>query len=154
MYQTSKKQAKVIQACLKPSCKVQLKKDGAEAARVDTPGWTNVRGWTSLDTPQVSTSGRLFLALCHSGFRHGLENWFPRVNLLVATELAYSVLFCSCVCFCLYGPFNCISFHKFSRQLSAFSICFFFGLNSAVLVLSTIHLFMKVSPSLDIILSG
>ena len=91
MYQTSKKQAKVIQACLKPSCKVQLKKDGAEAARVDTPGWTNVRGWTSLDTPQVSTSGRLFLVLCHSGFRHGLENWFLRVHLLVATELAYSV---------------------------------------------------------------
>ena len=27
------------------------------------------------------------------------------------------------VCFCLYGPFNCILFHKFSRQLSAFSLC-------------------------------
>ena len=24
-------------------------------------------------------------------------------------------LFCSCVCFCLYGPFNCISFLEFSR---------------------------------------
>ena len=30
-------------------------------------------------------------------------------------------LFCSCVC--LYGAFNCISFHEFSRQLSAFSLC-------------------------------
>ena len=31
-------------------------------------------------------------------------------------------LFCSCVCFCLYGPFNCISFHKFTQQLSVFSL--------------------------------
>ena len=28
-----------------------------------------------------------------------------------------------CVYFCLYGPFNCISFHQFSRWLSAFSLC-------------------------------
>ena len=28
-------------------------------------------------------------------------------------ELVHSFLFCSCVCFCLCGPFNCISFHKF-----------------------------------------
>ena len=33
------------------------------------------------------------------------------------TELAHSFLYCSCVYFCLYGPFNCISFYKFSRQL-------------------------------------
>ena len=26
------------------------------------------------------------------------------------SELAHSLSFCSCVCFCLYGPFNCISF--------------------------------------------
>ena len=56
------------------------------------------------------------------------------------TELAhaFSVLVSY---FCLYGPFNCISFHKFSRQLSAFSICSS-GLISAVLVLSTLYLFM------------
>ena len=29
-------------------------------------------------------------------------------------EFAHSFLISSCVCFCLYGPFNCISFHKFS----------------------------------------
>ena len=46
-------------------------------------------------------------------------------------------LFCSCVCFCLYGPFTCISFHKFSRQLSAFSLCSF-GSISPLLVLPTI----------------
>ena len=26
-------------------------------------------------------------------------------------ELAHTFLFCSCVCFCLYGPLNCTSFH-------------------------------------------
>ena len=72
------------------------------------------------------------------------------------TELALSFfLFCSCVCFCPYGPFNCISFHKFPRQLSVFSLCSS-GLISALLVLSTIYLFMKVSfsPSPDVILCG
>ena len=39
------------------------------------------------------------------------------------TDFAHSFLFRSCVCFCLHGPFNCISFHKFSQQLSAFSLC-------------------------------
>ena len=28
------------------------------------------------------------------------------------TELAHLFLFCSCVCFCLYCPFNCISFNN------------------------------------------
>ena len=62
-------------------------------------------------------------------------------------------LFCSYVCFCLYGPFNCISFHNFSRHLSAFSLCSS-GLMSALLVLSTTYFFMKVSLSPDIILCG
>ena len=51
------------------------------------------------------------------------------------TELAHPCLFCSCDYFCLYGPFNCISFHKFSRRLSVFLLCSS-GLNSALLVLS------------------
>ena len=62
-------------------------------------------------------------------------------------------VFCSCVFFCLYGPFNCISFHKFSRQLSAFSLSSS-GLISALLVLSTTYLFMKVPLSPDTILCG
>ena len=66
------------------------------------------------------------------------------------TELGHSFLFCSCVCFSLYDPFNCISFHKFFRQLSVFLLCSS-DLNSALLVLSTIYLFLKVSLSLDII---
>ena len=61
-------------------------------------------------------------------------------------ELSHSFLFCSCVCFCLYGPFNCISFQKFSRQLSASSLCSS-CLISALSVLSTVYLFMKVSCS-------
>ena len=69
------------------------------------------------------------------------------------TELAHSLLVYSYVYFCLYGPFNCISFHEFSRQLSAFPLCSS-GLNSALLVFSTIYLFMKVSLSPDIILCG
>ena len=62
------------------------------------------------------------------------------------TDLAHSFLFCSCVYFCFCVRFNCISFHKFFRQLSAFSLCSS-GLISALLVLWTIQLFMKVSLS-------
>ena len=62
-------------------------------------------------------------------------------------------LFCSCVYFCLYGPFNCISFHKFSRELSGFYLCSS-SPNSAIAVLSTIYFFTKVSLSPDIILCG
>ena len=68
-------------------------------------------------------------------------------------SLAPPFLFCSGVCFCLYSPFNCISFHKFSRQLSAFSLCSS-GLISALVVLSNIYLFIKVSLSPDVILCG
>ena len=45
-----------------------------------------------------------------------------------------------------YGPSNCISFHPFFRQLSAFSL-YYSGLLSAFLVLSTTYLSMKVSLS-------
>ena len=69
------------------------------------------------------------------------------------TELARSVLFCSCDCFCLYGLFNCISFHRFSQQLSVFFLCSS-CVSSALLVLSTTFLFMKVSFSPDIIPRG
>ena len=46
-----------------------------------------------------------------------------------------------------------ISFHTFAWQLSAFSLCSS-GLIFALVVLSTIHLFMKVSFSADVILCG
>ena len=38
------------------------------------------------------------------------------------TELAHSFLVCSYVYICVYGPFNCILFLTFSRQLSGFSM--------------------------------
>ena len=60
----------------------------------------------------------------------------------------YSVLV---VCFCHYGLFKRISFLKFSRKHSAFSLCSS-GLISALVVLSTVYLFKKVSLSPDIIL--
>ena len=68
-------------------------------------------------------------------------------------ELAHSFLFCSCVYFCLCGRFNCISFHKFSRQLSVSSLCSC-GLSSVLLVLWTLYLFMKVYLSPDMIAKG
>ena len=64
----------------------------------------------------------------------------------ILAELAHSFLFCFCVYHC---PSNCISFHKFSPQLSAFSLCSS-GLISALLVLSTMYLVMKVSLSHDV----
>ena len=48
------------------------------------------------------------------------------------------------VCFCVCGPFNCISFNKFFGQLSAFSLNSS-GLIFALLGLSAIYLFLKVS---------
>ena len=68
-------------------------------------------------------------------------------------KLVHSFLFCSCVYFFRYGPFNCISFHKFSWKLSAFSFCSS-GLISASMVISAIYLFMKLSLRPDIILCG
>ena len=52
--------------------------------------------------------------------------------------------------FCLCGAYNGVSFHRF---VSAFSLCSS-GLTSALLVLSTLYLFIKVSFSPDIILCG
>ena len=69
------------------------------------------------------------------------------------TEFVHSFLFRSCVCFYLYDPFNCISFLTLSRQFSAFSLCSS-GFMSALLVPSTIDLFMKVFLSPYIILCG
>ena len=68
-------------------------------------------------------------------------------------ELVHSFLLCSCVHVCLYGSFNYISFHKFSRQLSVFSFCSSSHI-SVLLVLSTIYLVMKVPFNFDVILCG
>ena len=80
----------------------------------------------------------------------GSYGLFSDINQL---SLPAPFYFCSRVRFCLYGPFNCISFHKFSRQLSAFSLLFrvlFLPYWSFQLYL----LFTKVSLSPDLILYG
>ena len=61
-------------------------------------------------------------------------------------ELAHSFLICSCVYFCLYGPFNSILLYKYSLQLSDFSLCCISPI-SALLVFSTLCLLVKVSFS-------
>ena len=78
-----------------------------------------------------------------------------RFMFLTYTNRACPLLFIRSifVSFCLYCPFTCISFHKFSQQLSAFSLCSS-GLISALLVLSTIYLFLEVSFSPGKILCG
>ena len=120
--------------------------------------------WTSCLTRSYINSRRqracLFVCLfvCYLSHcqRHCLLRFFFFQTLMFNSIqcLCYAVrLYCSCVYFCLYDPFNRISLHKLSRQLSAFSFCSP-GLISVLLVLSTTSLFMKVSLSSDIILCG
>ena len=99
--------------------------------------------------------------LCHWDFSHRSScrltfPWWGICGLSQRhkqTKLAHSILFCSCAYFCLYGLFNCIPFQKFVPQLSTLSLCTS-SLNPALLVLSTKYLFMNVSLSPDVILSG
>ena len=102
--------------------------------------------WTAAKTLQPYRSSPHWLTFTWWGCC-GLCVWHK------PTELAHSFALCTYVYFCLYGPFNSISFNKFSQQLSPFSLCSS-SLKSALLVLSTIYLFMKVSFSPDIILCG
>ena len=95
--------------------------------------------------------------MVHSQSSNGLIfTWWGCCGLCLChkpTELAHSFLFRSCICFYLYGPFDCISFHQVSKQLSVFLLCSS-NLISSSFVLSIICLFMKVSFSPDIIPNG
>ena len=86
---------------------------------------------------------------CHRGLTF---TWWgcPRRK---PTELAHSFLSCSCVNFCLYGSFNCISVHKLSLQLSVFSLSSS-GIIFALLVLSATCLFMNIIFGPDVIPSS
>ena len=101
-------------------------------------------------TTQVPSIIIISCLVLHPGIRWG---WCGLCFGHKPTELAHSFVFCSCANFCLYGPSNCISFHKFSRQFSTFSLCSS-GLNSALWVLSTIYLSVKVFFSHNIFLCG
>ena len=101
-------------------------------------------------------SDRQVLDCCGSGPGGFTFTWWGCYGLCLwhkPTELAHSFLLRSCIYFCLYSPFDCISCHKFSQQLSVFSLCSS-GRISSSLVLSTICLFMKVSFSHDVIPNG
>ena len=95
---------------------------------------------------------KLLATLWHSWPHCDISN-HVMTHLVTLRNIWPPFLVCSCVYFCLYGSFNFISFHKFSLQLSVFSFCSS-RLISALLVLSAISLFMKVSFSPDIIPSG
>ena len=107
-------------------------------------------GWAVLHLtlfPAVSNLCNCFKIISTWWWCYGLCLWHK------PAELTHSFLICFRVCLYIYSPFNFISMHKFSRQLSAFSLCSS-GLTSAILILSTIDLFVKVSLSLDTIHCG
>ena len=102
-----------------------------------------------------STSQQTYCTLRPFNLFHGLAfTWWGCCRLGLwhqhhhkPTELAHSFLVCSCVCFGLYIPFNCISFQKFSRQFSAFSL-YSSSLISSLMVLSAIYSSWKSPPAL------
>ena len=66
---------------------------------------------------------QVFVCLSFNGHKNYFLRWGPRGLSFTwwgccATELAHSFLFRSCVCFCLFVPFNCISFHNPHPPLS------------------------------------
>ena len=69
------------------------------------------------------------LKTSHGARPHGLSfTWYGSWGLCLwhkPTELVHSFSFCSCVCFCLYGPFNCISFHSILSTTLRFVTLFF-----------------------------
>ena len=69
-------------------------------------------------------------------------------------ELDQSVLPASCVFFCLYSPFNCISFLKLSRQTLCFFTLFFRPYLCLTGPFNYMSFFMKVSFNPDIIHCG
>ena len=101
--------------------------------------------WTGSSVNTTDFFQRFFLGVSPGRLTFSLWGCYSLCPRYKLTELAHSFLFRSYVYFCLYGPFNCISFHKFSQQLSTFSLCSS-GLSSALLVLSTVHLFFYSLP--------
>ena len=69
-------------------------------------GWMSIGCSSSLSSVSLSPRPRLHVV------------GMMRAYVFDINQLSLPILFifCSCVCFSLYGPFNCISFHKFSRQ--------------------------------------
>ena len=87
----------------------------------------------------------------------GQENEFPALSVDVSCALLHSFFFpCSCVFFCLYGPFNCISFYKILPTNLRFLTLFirsYFCLSDPFTSLY-IYISIKSSFSPDVILCG
>ena len=87
----------------------------------------SVRPFVYLFVPFVRPSVHSFIRSFVHSYPRGLTfMWWGCCGLcqkLKATEPAHSFLCLYCVYFCPCDPFNCISFHKFSRQLSVLSLC-------------------------------
>ena len=118
--------------------------------------------WFSTERSLISASAVPHCGVCTMAWEKKMSSrahlhvlGMLRFMFLTYTNRACPLLFIRSifVSFCLYCPFTCISFHKFSQQLSAFSLCSS-GLISALLVLSTIYLFLEVSFSPGKILCG
>ena len=93
----------------------------------------------------------LLLLLCPGRLAFTLWGCCGLCLWCIPAELAHAFWFCLCVYFCLYGPFNCVSFHKFSRQLSVFSLCSSYF---CLIGLFNYMFLLKVSFSPDIISGG
>ena len=120
-----------------------------EVRSVESPGWWNGCGQPGLGQNTVVPA--LPSPRAHLPSRGGdVAVYVQDINQPSLPTIFHSVLVST---FFLYGPFNCISLHKSSQQFSAFSLCSS-RLISALWVLSTIYLFMKVSLSPDIIFCG
>ena len=77
---------------------------------------TTCCNWTII---AESKHGHLSLLLQMTNDQHGdvADPWHCGLCLWhKPPKLAHSFLFCFYMYFCLYGPFNCISFHQFSQQ--------------------------------------
>ena len=69
--------------------------------------------------------------------------WADLLLVGMLWSLPIPFLLCSCVYFCLYCPFNRISFHEFSRHLSVFSFLPVLSLTILFSVYSPFSLFFR-----------
>ena len=78
------------------------------------------------------TPATFWIITSASGEVHGYYEWVLTCSLsCIGTSLSwvcplffFLLLFFTRVCFCLYGPFNCILFRKFFRQLRFLTLVF------------------------------
>ena len=92
------------------------------------------------------------VGVCRAVYRSQVPDLDVKQPSLSTLFILFLCLFFCCCC-CHYGPFNCISFHKFFQQRSTFLLCSS-GFISALLVLSTTYMYLKVSLALTTMAQG